>query len=154
MNVEIAPQVITATVEQGGPIHVSIVETRVTADVQNDDRPGIGIDVAPIIAEMQMPAEIEADVSFAGGFTIGIGAPGGGTPPPVVPGSDFLDPPDLVDETGVSELVIGWADVGGSWLVRRQVRGTVDIVNATPANNPTIPDLATAWEGRATLVYA
>ena len=74
------------------------------------------------------------------------GTGGGGT------GTTFLDPPDLFEETA-THFYMGWLDIGGSWLIRKQDRPTSLSTDATIIENNAYATLAAAWAARDTLVY-
>ena len=65
----------------------------------------------------------------------------------------FLPSPDKIDDSDAVYFYLGWADVNGEWLVRRQLRADAAQANAAPANNPSYSDLSSAWGARATLNY-
>ena len=68
-------------------------------------------------------------------------------------GTSFLDTPDMIDETDAIYFYFGWTSVDSSWLIRRQVRLTALTVDANILSNGGIPDLATGWPSRVSLIY-
>lgn len=73
--------------------------------------------------------------------------------PSVTTGSEeFLPIPELLDETA-TYFFMGWADVNGTWLIRRKERTTTEYLDASGLNNGAYADLASAWVDRLTLVY-
>ena len=69
-------------------------------------------------------------------------------------GTSFLDPSDELDDSDATYFYFGWIDVGGGWLVERQLRSDSSSLYATVSNNPGYATLALAWPDRSILNYA
>ena len=65
---------------------------------------------------------------------------------------EFLPTPDLLTETS-THFYMGWQFSPG-WLVRQKERNSVAYQDATGENNPTFPDLSSAWVDPTSLSYA
>lgn len=66
--------------------------------------------------------------------------------------TSFLPPADMMDDTDATYFYLGWNDVSGGWLIRRQNRATVLFDSATEQLGHTT--LAQAWPDRQTLTYS
>lgn len=67
--------------------------------------------------------------------------------------SSWLPPPDNSEDTDATYFYFGWEDVGGSWLVRRQLRADATTMDATDTDNPSHLNLTSAWASKETLIY-
>ena len=68
--------------------------------------------------------------------------------------SPFLGAPDEQDDAGETYFYFGWADVAGSWLVRRTLRSASLQTSASASTNTGFTDLLSAWGDRENLSYS
>ena len=64
----------------------------------------------------------------------------------------FLPNPDSFEETD-TYFYMGWEDVNGGWLIRKQIRSNSSFTDATVANNGAYLTLTAAWASKNTLTY-
>lgn len=67
--------------------------------------------------------------------------------------TQFLDTPDLSDQTQSDFFYFGWESVNNDWLVRRQSRVNSAYEDANSTNNSIYSDLSSAWPNRTSLTY-
>lgn len=68
-------------------------------------------------------------------------------------GTSFLQTPDLIEDTDAVYFYMGWLDLSGAWMVRRQIRVDASTTDATPAENSSYANLSAAWAEKETLNY-